>query len=286
MDAQTRPASEAASEYKIGAWTFVPANNELLRDRDRRALEHRAARTLEALCRRRGQTVSREELIAVVWDGRSLSDNTVPVVISSLRKALDDDHRRPLFIETVAKRGYRLLSEQPPAADRRAANWLEGRRPLFFALWALLILAAGAAAALLVNAGTQTTIVTIKATANQTGDPSYDRVAAAVDGFAAVNLAAAPASILIRDFSDAKSWDMSTRIFRRFGPRTRVYHLSAAIVLDGEAPFLALAAADGRDWSTVWSASIPIKDGVVAAPVREALSGFLSSIERAESTTD
>ena len=106
-------ATEAASqadECRIGEWIFAPAANELRCGDDRRRLEHRAARTLELLCRRRGAIVSQEEIIAEVWNGRAVSANSVPVVIRDLRQALGDDARRPRHIETVAKRGYRLIA--------------------------------------------------------------------------------------------------------------------------------------------------------------------------------
>ena len=46
------------TSFRIGDWTFSPAANELHRGEARRKLEHRAARTLELLCRRRGSVVS------------------------------------------------------------------------------------------------------------------------------------------------------------------------------------------------------------------------------------
>lgn len=76
-----------------------------------RRLEHRAARALELLCRRRGEIVSHGDIVAEVWNGRSVSANSVPVVIRDIRKALGDDARNPSHIETISKRGYRLRGD-------------------------------------------------------------------------------------------------------------------------------------------------------------------------------
>jgi DNA-binding winged helix-turn-helix (wHTH) protein len=139
------------SAFRIGDWIFSPAANELHRGEARRKLEHRAARTLELLCRRRGSVVSQEEIVREIWNGRSVSANSVPVVISDLRQALGDDAREPRHIETVAKRGYRMLGEVEaeappppagtivPAAGAYAWRWLGvaamALAIAFFALW-------------------------------------------------------------------------------------------------------------------------------------------------------
>src|SRR4051794_5789758 len=93
--------------YRVGEWQFHPASGELRRGAELRRLEPRAARTLELLCGARGAVVSQDELIKDVWDGRSLSENSVAVVIGQLRRALGDDARDPKLIETIPKRGYR-----------------------------------------------------------------------------------------------------------------------------------------------------------------------------------
>jgi hypothetical protein len=62
-------------------------------------LEDRAARTLELLCRRRGEVVSKAELIDAVWGGRSISANSVAVVIGDLRKAIEEDAHAPVHTQ-------------------------------------------------------------------------------------------------------------------------------------------------------------------------------------------
>ena len=57
------------------------------------------------------QVVSRDEIEAIVWDGRTVGYDSLTGTIFKLRKALGDDPRHPKVIETVPKRGYRLLME-------------------------------------------------------------------------------------------------------------------------------------------------------------------------------
>src|SRR5689334_8327320 len=92
---------------RIGEWHFHPASGELRRGALVRRLEPRAARTLELLCAARGGVVTHEQLIREVWNGRSLSENSVAVVVGQLRRALDDDARDARLIQTIPKRGYR-----------------------------------------------------------------------------------------------------------------------------------------------------------------------------------
>ena len=115
----------ASQHYRIGDWTFRAGENELVRGGERRRLEDRAARTLELLCRRAGEAVGQDEIIAEVWNGRSQSPNSIPVVIGQLRRALGDDARNPRFIETLPKRGYRLVSE--PETATAPPGWRCGR---------------------------------------------------------------------------------------------------------------------------------------------------------------
>src|SRR2546430_2002138 len=108
----------------IGDWRFHAGEDELRRPGERRKLEHRAARTLELLCGRRGEVVSREAILEAVWQGRAVSPNSVAIVISDLREALGDDARSPRHIETVAKRGYRLHAEAAAPKPERLAERL------------------------------------------------------------------------------------------------------------------------------------------------------------------
>jgi TolB-like protein/DNA-binding winged helix-turn-helix (wHTH) protein/Flp pilus assembly protein TadD len=69
-----------------------------------------ATRVLEHLAERPGQVVASEELVDSVWQRRVVGDEAVYRVIADIRQALQDDAKRPRYIETIRKRGYRLLA--------------------------------------------------------------------------------------------------------------------------------------------------------------------------------
>ena len=77
-------------------------------------VEPKTMEVLVALAERAGTVLSGDELIDIVWEGRALGDNPVYGAIGKLRRALGDDARSPRYIETVSRRGYRLLVEPEP----------------------------------------------------------------------------------------------------------------------------------------------------------------------------
>ena len=63
---------------------------------------------------RAGRPVSREELFAAAWPGVVVGDEALTQTINKLRKAFGDASRSPSYIETIAKRGYRLIADVRP----------------------------------------------------------------------------------------------------------------------------------------------------------------------------
>lgn len=61
----------------------------------------------------RGQILSREQLLEMIWDvaGDFVNDNTLTVYIKRLRKKIEDNPQKPRLIETVRGLGYRMVAE-------------------------------------------------------------------------------------------------------------------------------------------------------------------------------
>lgn len=55
--------------------------------------------------------VSREEMLETVWEDVVVNDEALTLVISRLRAVMADNPRAPRFIETIPKKGYRLMVE-------------------------------------------------------------------------------------------------------------------------------------------------------------------------------
>ncbi len=98
----------------IGAWKLDPTTGRLLKGETLVELEPKTAELLLLLANHRGQVVSREDILDHVWPDTSVSLGALARCISKLRKALGDDAQAPRFIETLPKRGYRLIDVPPP----------------------------------------------------------------------------------------------------------------------------------------------------------------------------
>ena len=73
-------------------------------------VERKVMEVLVCLARSPGRVVTKDELVREVWDGRFVSDDVVWRSVRELRRALGDETRAPRYIETIPRRGYRLLA--------------------------------------------------------------------------------------------------------------------------------------------------------------------------------
>ena len=108
------PASSRTSpsaSLRIGEWTIDAGANALRSVHGVRKVQPRAMEVLVFLVSRAPETASIEEILDVVWDGRLVVDSAVHRCIRELRQALDDDAKNPTYIETIARRGYRILTQ-------------------------------------------------------------------------------------------------------------------------------------------------------------------------------
>jgi DNA-binding winged helix-turn-helix (wHTH) protein len=86
-------------------------------------LEPRVFGVLRHLVAASGRTVSKDDLVAAVWEGRFVRDAAVARAVQKARRVLESDDRAPArLIETVHGRGYRVTAavdtvETSPAAE-------------------------------------------------------------------------------------------------------------------------------------------------------------------------
>src|SRR5271169_3064895 len=93
------------------------ANARLLRDGTAVALAPTPFAVLCVLVRQPGSLLTTYALLDEVWGHQFVTDSVLRTAISELRTALDDDARKPRFIETVSRRGYRFIAPSAiPAA--------------------------------------------------------------------------------------------------------------------------------------------------------------------------
>jgi DNA-binding winged helix-turn-helix (wHTH) protein len=97
--------------FGLGDWLVEPALNRLSRGAEVVQLEPRAMDLLVFLARRPGEVLSRETLIDGVWQTRFVGEAVLRNTVAALRRALGDRADSPGYIETISKRGYRLIAE-------------------------------------------------------------------------------------------------------------------------------------------------------------------------------
>ncbi len=85
---------------------------------------------LSCLARHAPEVVSKQRLMREVWGDAFVTDEVLSHAIWELRKALGDEAKSPRYIQTIAKKGYRLLAEvsrgtapEPLAAGSRIAQY-------------------------------------------------------------------------------------------------------------------------------------------------------------------
>jgi eukaryotic-like serine/threonine-protein kinase len=108
---------------------------ELAKGGSKILLQEQPFQILKMLVENAGQVVTREQIRKTLWPNDTVVefDHSINAAIKKLRQALGDSADAPCYLETVARRGYRLLvpaewmEEQP--ADGRDAKLQEGAQP-------------------------------------------------------------------------------------------------------------------------------------------------------------
>ena len=112
-------------DFRLGSWWVRPSQNSIQCDGKSVRLEPKAVEVLVCLAENAGETVPKEQLIRAVWGETFVTDDVLTRCISELRKALKDDTKEPQFIQTISRKGYRLLVQvERPDRTRRRRFWL------------------------------------------------------------------------------------------------------------------------------------------------------------------
>ncbi len=106
---------------QVGEVLFDAEERALWVEGRRVQLSPRLAALLDRLVRSAPRTVAKNDLLDDVWKGSVVSEAALTQRIKELRAILGDEARHPRYIETVARRGYRLVAPvravRPPEGD-------------------------------------------------------------------------------------------------------------------------------------------------------------------------
>jgi DNA-binding winged helix-turn-helix (wHTH) protein len=113
---------ESASRVSFGLYEADLQTGELWKAGRRIKIQSQPFKVLSALLERPGEVVTREELQLRLWGKDTIVDfdHSLGTAINKIREALSDSAENPLFVETLARRGYRFIAPvtfpPPPAA--------------------------------------------------------------------------------------------------------------------------------------------------------------------------
>ena len=94
----------------FGPFRLDPTNECLWRGNKETRLHPKAFVLLRYLVDRRGQMVTKESLLETIWPAVNVTDAVLSVYVAEIRRALGDDPKKPAFIETLHRRGYRFIA--------------------------------------------------------------------------------------------------------------------------------------------------------------------------------
>ena len=112
---------------------------ELCRGPDRVAIEPQVFDLLVYLVENRERVVSKDDLIAAIWEGRIVSESTLTSRINAARKAIGDSGQDQKLIRTISRKGFRFVgtvrsqragSESPDNASHPADEVNEASRSI------------------------------------------------------------------------------------------------------------------------------------------------------------
>jgi len=251
--------------FKVGPWEFVP-KLKLLKGDDGLTvkLEDKIALVLETLCRHDGAPVSKQELITAVWDGREVSEQTVPVAISKLRKFLGDNSTEPTMLETVPRKGYRLMVPPSEAVMAEALLESEGMSSL-----SRLALAVSLLAIILVgwsfyrsdnvsitspaDAEKPGIILTINDVRTAGGDQSQMQRAIALSELASFYLSQVSDVLVIRHWWNLDAPDPTGGIYTRYGAKTPIYSVKAMLIEDTGGLSVSIQLSNPKTDELIWT---------------------------------
>ncbi|HXT50928.1 MAG TPA: winged helix-turn-helix domain-containing protein, partial [Thermoanaerobaculia bacterium] len=102
------PAADTVVGF--GPFRFDRGNGLLWRSGEELPLPPRALAVLSVLVERAGRVVGKSELLQTAWNGAYVTETSLSEAVSLLRQTLGDDSQRPVYIQTVHRRGYRFIA--------------------------------------------------------------------------------------------------------------------------------------------------------------------------------
>jgi DNA-binding winged helix-turn-helix (wHTH) protein/tetratricopeptide (TPR) repeat protein len=124
--------------FDLGALSVIPSALEVRWSGHRHPVQRRVMQVLVALARRRGEVVTRDDLVASCWQGFSVSNDAIDRCVAQLRRLAELPGPPAFEIETIPRMGYRLRRDASPALGEREHRAQPAWLALAVARWRVL----------------------------------------------------------------------------------------------------------------------------------------------------
>lgn len=229
-------------QAKIGDWLvdwdagWIRSRHTFWKKRD--YPDPRIMAVLKLLADRAGDVVSVEDILDEVWHDRVVSRDSVSTAIYQLRQLLGDETRRPTYVRTEARRGYRLIAPVSDGVGTRIKV-----RVAVAGVAAVGLLLIGAAWMVSQSAKHDSAIILIEEMQDET-DESLGLLHAAIE------------STLFGELVN----QLPGRVILESSPISPSYTLQSRIVACDLGPALLVRLMDTEDSSFLWYQSYPLEE--------------------------
>lgn len=192
-------SAASSDRYLVHGHTVTPATCEIASGDTVIRIEPKSMEVLVYLFAHQDSVVSREQIHDAIWGDVVVGDDSLTNAIIKIRKAFGDNARNPSVIETIPKRGYRLIAEvttpKPPVA-KQSFGWVWVSVTLVLLLLGSVAITLfprteAAAPQIKLQSDAQTRIV-VSPFVNLSGDASQDYLVRGMEQTVVTGLAAIP----------------------------------------------------------------------------------------------
>ena len=133
------------ADFKVGDWIIRPERLRMRLPGRTVQITPKAMAVLVCLADAKGHVVARNDILDKVWPGAAVTDDVLTQCIVELRKAFGDSAHDPRYIETIPRKGFRLVApvtdiDQDTASE---SKWPKDKRLGVVILVVAMMLAAG-----------------------------------------------------------------------------------------------------------------------------------------------
>lgn len=98
-----------SDEMVFGDVRVIPSQNRIFVKGEEQVVQPKVMQLLEVLIASQGQTLSKQTLLTTIWPDVVVNQESLTNIVARLRRALNDDSKCPVYLETVQGKGYRWL---------------------------------------------------------------------------------------------------------------------------------------------------------------------------------